>query len=65
MSTQTIEKIFDPFFTTNRANGGSGLGMNIIYNIVTQKLSGTITVESEVGQGSSFYITIPIKLANV
>ncbi|RJE77147.1 hypothetical protein BGP78_09940 [Pseudoalteromonas sp. MSK9-3] len=65
MSTQTIEKIFDPFFTTNRANGGSGLGMNIIYNIVTQKLSGTITVESEVGQGSSFYITAPIKLANV
>jgi response regulator RpfG family c-di-GMP phosphodiesterase/signal transduction histidine kinase len=49
-------KIFDPFFTTNRANGGSGLGMNIVYNIVTNKLGGTIEVESEKGKGIKFIL---------
>jgi NO-binding membrane sensor protein with MHYT domain/nitrogen-specific signal transduction histidine kinase len=53
------QKIFDPFFTTRRGDGGSGLGMHILYNLITQKLSGTVTCESTPGQGVTFDITIP------
>jgi signal transduction histidine kinase len=55
---ENISKIFDPFFTTNRENGGSGLGLNIIYNIVTTKLNGTIVCDSETGNGTKFIIQI-------
>ncbi len=55
-----IKKIFDPFFTTKRGSGGSGLGLHIIFNIVTQKLGGTIKCESEIGVGTVFYISFPI-----
>jgi len=57
---EIIKKIFNPFFTTKREMGGSGLGLNIIYNIVTQKLNGTIECKSEVGKFTEFYIKIPI-----
>lgn len=60
ISAQHIEKIFEPFFTTARNQGGSGLGLHIIYNLVTQKLQGTILCESEVGLGTKFLIDIPI-----
>ncbi|MDY0360936.1 MAG: ATP-binding protein [Desulforegulaceae bacterium] len=54
------KKIFEPFFTTTKKNGGSGLGMYIIYNLVTQKLSGTIeSLNSEKGRGACFFITFP------
>ena len=49
-----LNKIFDPFFTTNRENGGSGLGLNIIYNIITKQLNGNITCESTVSIGTKF-----------
>jgi len=55
-----IHKIFEPFFTTNRTNGGTGLGLHIVYNIVTQKLCGSISVKSRPGQGTEFDIKIPI-----
>ncbi|MCP5209006.1 MAG: hypothetical protein H7A01_17570 [Hahellaceae bacterium] len=58
MDENARTKIFDPFFTTNRENGGSGLGMNIIYNLVTQKMQGTIEVKSEVGIGTTFTILV-------
>jgi len=51
-------KIFDPFFTTKRSHGGSGLGMHLVYNIVTKKYSGKIKCESEIGQGVRFDITL-------
>ena len=52
------DKIFDPFVTTKRGLGGSGLGMNIVYNLVSTKLGGTIkVVESEVG--CCFMVTVP------
>jgi len=54
-----IEKIYDPFFTTNRDKGGSGLGLNIIYNIVVIKLNGTIDCSSKEGEGVLFEIVIP------
>ncbi|MDP4182280.1 MAG: substrate-binding domain-containing protein [Bacillota bacterium] len=57
-----IDKIFEPFFTTKRNNEGSGLGLNIIYNIITQKFGGSISCESELGSGATFIINFPIHL---
>lgn len=53
---ENISKIFDPLFTTNREKGGTGLGLNIIYNIVTTILKGTISCESEEHKGVEFRI---------
>lgn len=52
-------KLFDPFFTTKRGQGGSGLGLHIIYNLVTQTLGGLIECYSEPGQGIGFEIVVP------
>ncbi|MDY6898140.1 MAG: HAMP domain-containing sensor histidine kinase [Cyanobacteriota bacterium] len=59
IATENLQKIFDPFFTTKRNQGGSGLGLHIIFNIVNQKLSGTIECESKLGLGTKFMIKIP------
>jgi len=56
---EVLPRIFDPFFTTKQANGGTGLGMHIVYNLVTQKLGGTIQAESHFGSGVHFSIHIP------
>jgi len=56
-----LPKIFDPFFTTNRKSGGTGLGLNIIYNIVSNNLDGTITCDSKEGEGVLFKIILPFK----
>ena len=60
ISSENISKIFTPFFTTKKNVGGSGLGLNIVYNLVTKKLNGSISVASIVGQGTTFVIKIPI-----
>ena len=60
MNDQTIAQIFTPFFTTNREQGGSGLGLHIVYNLVTQKFNGTIVCTSQVGQGTTYSIQIPL-----
>lgn len=57
---ENLSKIFDPFFTTKRGQGGSGLGLNIVYNLVTQKLNGIIQVENSLGVGSKFVMKFPI-----
>ncbi|HZP13108.1 MAG TPA: PAS domain S-box protein [Nevskiaceae bacterium] len=54
-----LPKIFDPFFTTKRGAGGSGLGLHIVHNLVTQRLGGTIEAESVEGRGAQFRIRIP------
>jgi PAS domain S-box-containing protein len=59
MSSRTLHQIYDPFFTTKMGQGGSGLGMNIVYNIVTGVLKGTIRVESTPGSGTAVVITLP------
>jgi len=59
MKQDVLDKIFDPFFTTSRARGGTGLGMNIVYNLVTQSLGGTIVCTSTVGKGTLFDIDFP------
>lgn len=51
--------IFEPFVTTKRNAGGTGLGMNIIYNLVTQKLGGTIRFDSVMGNGTTFELILP------
>ncbi|QTH63528.1 HAMP domain-containing histidine kinase [Psychrosphaera ytuae] len=56
------QKIFDPFVTTNRGDGGSGLGMHLVYNLVTQALKGKISVHSEIGEGAQFNIDFPALL---
>lgn len=57
----SLEKIFDPFYTTNRAGGGTGLGLNIVYNLVTGKLGGSIQCISEPGKGTRFDMYFPEK----
>jgi len=55
-----IKKVFDPFFTTKRNQGGSGLGLHIAYNLVTQTLQGKIECVSSPGQGVTFQVCIPV-----
>ena len=59
IAKKDLPKIFEPFYTTQRGEGGTGLGLNIVYNLVTQRLNGSITCESEVNHGVQFDITIP------
>jgi signal transduction histidine kinase len=61
---QHIKKIFDPFFTTKRGQGGTGLGLFILYNLVTQKLGGTVSCKSNPGKGATFTIRFPAKRKN-
>jgi signal transduction histidine kinase len=61
ISEQNLTKIFDPFFTTKRGSGGTGLGLNIVYNLVTTQLNGTINAESVEGEGTTFKIRFPIQ----
>ena len=56
-----LPKIFDAFFTTGGGSGGVGLGLNIVYRIVTRQLEGSIHCESSEGKGTTFLITIPKK----
>ncbi|MBF0540953.1 MAG: PAS domain S-box protein [Nitrospirae bacterium] len=60
--SEHINKIFDPFFTTKRGAGGTGLGLNIVYNIVNKALKGTIRCESSPGLGTTFIMELPINL---
>ncbi|MBF0163668.1 MAG: GAF domain-containing protein [Magnetococcales bacterium] len=54
------ERIFEPFFTTRQGEGGSGLGMHIVYNLVTQTLKGSIVCHGHPGQGAEFVIRFPM-----
>lgn len=56
------ERIFEPFFTTRRGQGGSGLGLNIVYNLVTRKLLGRLDFESAPGAGVRFVLDLPQRL---
>ena len=53
------QKIFDPFFTTRLGKGGSGLGLHIVFNIVTNLLGGTVAITSAPGQGAEFKLHLP------
>lgn len=60
MSRQDLSRIYEPFFTTKRGRGGTGLGMHIVYNNVTQNLGGSITCASKPGRGTKFTIAVPL-----
>ena len=55
------DRIFEPFFTTARAKGSTGLGLHIVFNIVTGTLGGTITCCSAPGQGTTFQVRMPVE----
>ncbi|MBK7001295.1 MAG: HAMP domain-containing protein [Rhodoferax sp.] len=55
-----LSKVFDPFFTTKFGKGGSGLGLNIVYNLATTILGGRVRVESTLGQGTCFVLELPL-----
>ncbi|WP_434622076.1 ATP-binding protein [Azospirillum sp. B2RO_4] len=59
IAPEVLPKVFDPFFTTRRGAGGSGLGLHIVYNLVTGRLHGTIGVESRPGDGTRFTLRFP------
>ncbi len=63
ISSENLKKIFDPFFTTKGVGKGTGLGLSLSYGIIN-KHGGLIEVESEVGRGSTFKISLPVSQSN-
>lgn len=59
IAEQERARVFEPFYTTRRAQGGSGLGLHIAYNLVTVQLGGRITVEAAPGRGTRFTLVMP------
>ncbi len=63
MDDATRSQVFEPFFTTKRNQGGIGLGLHVVFNLVTSRLGGTIEVHSTLGSGSRFVVRFPARLA--
>ena len=59
IAPENLSRLFDPFFTTARGSGGTGLGLHITYNLVTQALGGSIDVASAPEHGATFRLSIP------
>ncbi|MAT44303.1 MAG: hypothetical protein CL609_18380 [Anaerolineaceae bacterium] len=55
-------KVFDPFFTTKEVGRGTGQGLTIAYNVIVEKHGGTLTFETEVGKGTTFFIQLPLQV---
>ena len=62
LNREAQNKIFEPFYTTKRGQGGTGLGMHLVYNIVHQRLNGEISLEEDQSQGAAFRLIIPKKI---
>jgi signal transduction histidine kinase len=59
MSDEVRSRIFEPFFTTNRGKGGTGLGLHLVYNLVSQRFKGSMVCNSTPGEGTVFILTFP------
>ncbi|CAM5184696.1 ATP-binding protein [Alishewanella longhuensis] len=57
---ETLGMLFEPFYTTKRLAGGTGLGAHIVFNLITARLKGQITVRSEPNEGLHYRITLPL-----
>jgi PAS domain S-box-containing protein len=62
IAREHLEQLFKPFFSTKIGQGGTGLGMAIVQNLVTKTLQGSLNVESSPGEGTAFFITLPKSL---
>lgn len=60
IAEQDLKHVFEPFFTTKHGKGGSGLGLSIVYNLVTRVLGGKISVDSSLDKGTKFTVILPI-----
>ena len=63
IAAEHLGRIYEPFFTTARDRGGTGLGLHIVYNLVTQRLKGFIRHESTPAQGVTFFLDLPLVLS--
>ncbi|MCV2352731.1 PAS domain S-box protein [Paucibacter sp. B2R-40] len=61
IAAEDLDHVFEPFFTTKLGQGGSGLGMSIVYNLVTGVLGGGISLASSVGSGTRLHLVLPLK----
>ena len=62
IAPENLSRIFDPFFTTKPVGQGTGLGLSLSYGII-QKHAGRMEVSSQLGQGTRFRITLPVRQA--
>jgi len=60
MDETTRKRVFEPFFTTKPIGEGTGLGLSVSYFIITENHGGELSVVSELGKGTSFYIRLPL-----
>jgi len=61
MAPSVQRRLFEPFFTTKRGRGGSGLGMHIVYTLVTGLMGGDVSVDTSPGEGTAIHITLPAR----
>ena len=59
IAADMLDKVFDPFVTTRRGQGGTGLGLNIVFNLIVKQFGGAIAVTSTPGQGACFTLRMP------
>jgi signal transduction histidine kinase len=62
---EDIGSIFNPFFTTRRGDGGTGLGLHIVHNLVVDRMKGKIKCISEPGEGTRFFINFPCRIREI